>query len=125
VCSSGAAGASWRCSVGSFARSRLCDHPAELVDIPVIVYGHDSAAAFSLTRASGDEDVAALHAEVVRNLASQEAVVESIDVDGFTVLIISGGYYATEKLFDVAFMRTLHDRLGELIGAVVPRRGRN
>jgi hypothetical protein len=33
---------------------------------------------------SGGEDVAALHAEALRNLVSQEAVVESIDVDGFT-----------------------------------------
>jgi hypothetical protein len=101
----------------------LFDHPAELVDIPVIAYGHDTATAFSLTRASGGEDVAALHAEALRNLASQEAAVESTDVDGSTVLIVSGGYYAAEKLLDVAFMRTLHDRLGELIAAVVPRRG--
>jgi uncharacterized protein YtpQ (UPF0354 family) len=101
----------------------LFDHPAELVDIPVIAYGHDTATAFSLTRASGGEDVAALHAEALRNLASQEAAVESIDVDGSTVLIVSGGYYAAEKLLDVAFMRTLHDRLGERIGVVVPRRG--
>jgi hypothetical protein len=32
--------------------------------------------------ASGGEDLAALRAEALRNLASQEAAVESIDVDG-------------------------------------------
>ena len=31
--------------------------------------------------------------------------------------------YAAEKLLEVAFMRTLHGRLGELIAAAVPRRG--
>jgi hypothetical protein len=101
----------------------LFDHPAELVDIPVIAYGHDTPTAFALTRASGGENIAALHAEALQNLASQEAAIESIDVDGSTVLIVSDGYYAAEKLLDVAFLRTLHDRLGDLIAAIVPRRG--
>jgi len=101
----------------------LYDHPAEQIDIPVIAYGHDTAKAFSLTRANGGEDVAALHAEALRNLASQEAAVEATEVDGSPVLIVSGGFYAAEKLLDVAFMRTLHERLGAPIAAVVPRRG--
>jgi hypothetical protein len=101
----------------------LFHDPAEPVDVPVIAYGHDTPSAFSLTRASGGEDITALHAEALRNLASEEATVESIDVGGRAVLIVSNGYYAAEKLLDVAFMRTLHERLGEYIAAVVPRRG--
>jgi len=101
----------------------LFDHPADLVDVPVIGYGHDTPTSFSFTRATGREDVAALHAEALRNLATQDATVESFAVDGATVLVVGNSFYAAEKLLDVAFLRSLHERLGTRIAVAVPKRG--
>ena len=47
-----------------------------------------------------------------------------LDVDGLDVLVVTGGYYAAEKILDVAFMRQMHERLGShLLAAGIPRKG--
>jgi hypothetical protein len=94
-------------------------------DLPVIAYGEDSETTFSLLHEERHQDRAdAIHAEAMTNIASQDAEVDEIEVEGLQLLAVSGSFFATEKLLDPAFMRELAARLGtELLAASVPRRG--
>lgn len=101
----------------------LFDGADRFPELPVIIYGRDTPATFAMLRATGDEDIPQLHTEALRNLAAQDAAVETLEQHGATVVMVTGSFYAAEKLLDTAFMRTLHAQLGDLIAASVPRRG--
>ncbi|HVV87714.1 MAG TPA: hypothetical protein VHE35_31960 [Kofleriaceae bacterium] len=91
---------------------------------PVIAYGHDTPETFGafLAERAGDLDVA--HGKAMANLREQEVTTEEVDLEGVSMLAVSGSYYAAEKLLDRDFMRGLHRRLGhEILAASVPRRG--
>jgi hypothetical protein len=97
---------------------------AHCPNAPVIAYGRDSPKTFSLVRRTAPEtrDVDALHAEALATLARQVVQVE--ELGGRGIYAVGGSYFASEKLLDVAFMRSLHERLGaSLLAASVPRRG--
>lgn len=97
---------------------------ADLGDVPVVAYGVDHPQSFAITIAGPDVDLDDLHAQAMTNLAAEEVEIEHVEVDGLTMLAISGSFYAAEKLLDRAFMRQLHTRLGaEVLAASVPRRG--
>ncbi len=71
------------------------------------------------------EEVAQYRVEAALNLTKVEVQVDEIAVDELKAVVASGHYYAAEKLFDRAFMRGLHARLGaELLAAAVPCKGR-
>lgn len=91
---------------------------------PVVVYGHDTPQTFGAFRAERAGDLDALHERALANLAGQEVTVEELELDGMTVIAVSGSFYAAEKLLDRGFLRGLHRRLGhELLAASAPRRG--
>ncbi|HEU0030485.1 MAG TPA: hypothetical protein VFQ53_07630 [Kofleriaceae bacterium] len=102
----------------------LLQNAGDNPDIPVIVYGNDTPQSFGIMKEPTTEDVEKIHAEALANIAKQEVTVDDVEVGGVKVLAVSGSFYATEKLLDVAFMKTLHRRLGnEMLVASVPRRG--
>jgi len=71
------------------------------------------------------DDIARYRAEAGRNITSVEVQVDEISVAQVRAVAVSGHYYASEKLFDRDFMRTLHARLGAtMLAAAVPRKGR-
>lgn len=98
--------------------------PGDHEDVPVIVYGTDRPTSFAIMTTSESEDLEAVHAQALENLAAQEVSVDPLEVGGIKLLVVSGNYYASEKLLDARFMRDLHRRTGqELLCVVVPRRG--
>lgn len=93
-------------------------------DFPVVVYGHDTSEAFGAFPAGYAGELDPLHEQALANLARQEVAVETVEVEGASLIAVSGSFYAAEKLLDRAFMRGLHRRLGrDLLAASVPRRG--
>ena len=95
-------------------------------DIPVIVYGRDQPNTFALFMKDGkrEKGIAGLRAEALANLARIEAEVQRVDLDKLTFWVVGGGYFAAEKILDVAFMKSLHERIeSPLLAAAVPTKG--
>jgi len=92
--------------------------------LPVIAYGTDSPTQFGLMKQQPDQDLEALHAKALANLATQEVAVQEIDAGNTVLLVVTNSFFATEKLLDRAFMRSLQKRLkSEMLAVTVPRRG--
>jgi hypothetical protein len=100
------------------------DAPA---DLPIIVCGIDGESTFGMLRKEAlPKPPAAALAEAYANLADE--VVQLDDVAGgdadARIIVVSGSFYAAEKVLDREFMRSLHDDLGaDLIAAAAPARG--
>jgi hypothetical protein len=95
-------------------------------DIPVVVYGHDQPNTFAIFMRDGkrEKELDSLRAQALGNLARIEATVERVDLDRLTFWAVHGGYFAGEKILDVAFMKSMHDRAGSpLLAAAVPAKG--
>jgi hypothetical protein len=95
-------------------------------DIPVVVYGRDQPNTFAIFMRDGkrEKELDVLRAQALGNLAKLEATVERIDLDRLTFWAVHGGYFAAEKILDVAFMKGLHDRVkSPLLAAAVPAKG--
>lgn len=91
---------------------------------PVVVYGHDTPQTFGAFRAERAGDLDVLHDRALANLAGQEVTVEELELEGMTVIAVSGSFYAAEKLLDRGFLRGLHRQLGhDVLAASAPRRG--
>ncbi len=91
---------------------------------PVVVYGHDTSEAFGAFPSGYAGDLDELHDQAVTNLARQEVSVDKVEVEGISLIAVSGNFYAAEKLLDRAFMRGLHRRFDhDILAASVPRRG--
>lgn len=104
-------------------RPLLADHSAE-TDLPIVVCGVDGENTFGMMRreALGPSDDAM--ARALANLATEPVETEELHADGMTILVVTGGFYAAEKLLDEAFMRSLHDDLGAyMLAAATPARG--
>ena len=102
----------------------LFPDPPDDDDFPVVVYGHDTPETFGAFRAGRAGDLDELHERALANLADQEVTTAEVEVEGVTLLAVSGSFYAAEKLLDRAFMRALHRRLDhDVLAASVPRRG--
>jgi hypothetical protein len=94
--------------------------------VPVIAYGNDSETAFGLlTSPNSDGRLDELRSAALANIRAQEVEVEvQSSGDGDHVAVVSGSFFATEKLLDPAFMRAQAARLGtDLLAVGVPRRG--
>jgi hypothetical protein len=94
-------------------------------DLPVIVCGIDGESTFGMIRrAVLEREPADAVAEAIANLAHEPVERGTLDLDGEAIAIVSGSFYAAEKLLDRAFVRALHDELGarELVAAT-PSRG--
>jgi hypothetical protein len=96
-------------------------------DLPIIVCGVDGESTFGMLRKEAlPKPPEAALAEAYANLADE--VVQLDDVaggdDDARIIVVSGSFYAAEKVLDREFMRSLHDDLGaDLIAAAAPARG--
>ena len=91
-------------------------------DLPIIVCGVDGETTFGLLRkeAIGKTPEQAF-AEAYSNLAEEDVQCDEV---ASGILLVSGSFYAAEKLLDREFMRSLHDDLGaDLLAAAAPARG--
>ncbi len=94
-------------------------------DLPIVVCGVDGENTFGMMRkeALGPSPDAAM-ARALENLATEPVDTEELHADGMMILVVTGGFYAAEKLLDEAFMRSLHDELGAyMLAAATPARG--
>ena len=62
--------------------------------------------------------------EALLNLGDEGVQCEEIEIADISVIMVSGNFYAAEKILDREFMQSLHDELGSnLLAASVPARG--
>ncbi len=88
---------------------------------PVVAYGSDSSETFAVLTTGDLRSTEALHADALANLVDQHVELEELES---SILAVTGSFFATEKLLDVAYMRSLHVRLQtETLAVGVPRRG--
>ena len=105
-------------------RPLLADHRAH-GELPIVVCGVDGENTFGMMRkeALGPSPDDAM-ARALANLAAEPVETEELHADGMMILVVTGGFYAAEKLLDEAFMRSLHDELGAyMLAAATPARG--
>ena len=100
------------------------DAPA---DLPIIVCGIDGESTFGMLRKEAlPKPPEAALAEAYANLADEVVQLDDVvggDADA-RIIVVSGSFYAAEKVLDREFMRSLHDDLGaDLIAAAAPARG--
>jgi hypothetical protein len=100
------------------------DAPA---DLPIIVCGVDGESTFGMLRKEAlPKPPEAALAEAYANLADEEVQLDDVagGDDDARIIVVSGSFYAAEKVLDREFMRSLHDDLGaDLIAAAAPARG--
>ncbi len=94
-------------------------------DLPIIVCGIDGENTFGMIRRDVlDRDSDELVAEALANLADEEFDTEVLLADEMVIVVVSGSFYAAEKLLDREFMLTLHGELrAPLLAVATPARG--
>lgn len=98
-----------------------------LGDVPIVVYGADMPQTFGtfMREADPQRDIDVLHADALENLAAIEVTIDVLDLDGLQLFVVSGDYFACEKVLDPGFMQQMHERVGtELLAVGVPVKGR-
>jgi len=95
------------------------------LDLPVVVCGIDGESTFGMIRREAmTKTVDAAFDEALQNLGEEEVQCEEIEIAGLTVIMVSGNFYAAEKILDREFMKSLHAELdSELLAASTPARG--
>ncbi|MFN0252163.1 MAG: hypothetical protein ACKV2T_35130 [Kofleriaceae bacterium] len=94
-------------------------------DLPIVVCGVDGENTFGMMRKEvlGPSPDDAME-RAIANLATEDVETEELHADGMVIVVVTGGFYAAEKLLDEAFMRSLHDELGAyMLAAATPARG--
>ncbi|MHC4392730.1 MAG: hypothetical protein ACYTFT_15475 [Planctomycetota bacterium] len=80
--------------------------------LPWIVYGYDRPDCFGYAKnADPDQTLEKLHADALVSLATVEVKVDDADDGSGKILLVSGDYFAAEKICDPRFMQSLHERL--------------
>jgi hypothetical protein len=95
-------------------------------EVPLLAYGEDMPNSFAIFVKDGARELQmdALHAQALETLKQVEVEVQEIDESEGKLLVVSGHYFAAEKLLDGDFMRGMHERLhSSLLVAGVPRKG--
>ena len=95
-------------------------------DLPIVVCGIDGESTFGMLRREAlPKPPEEALAEALANLADED--VQCDELGGGTetpILMVSGSFYAAEKLLDREFMRSLHRMLAaDLLAASTPARG--
>ena len=94
-------------------------------DLPIVVCGIDGESTFGMLRREAlpkppDEALE----EAIANVAFEQVQCDELEIGDDTIVIVTGSFYAAEKLLDREFMRTLHRDLGaDLLAAATPSRG--
>lgn len=106
-------------------RPLLAEPGRDLRELPIIVCGVDGENTFGmLNRAALDRPADELMAEALANLADEQVEGEELHADDMMILIVTGSFYAAEKILDEEFMRTLHRELhATVLAAATPARG--
>jgi hypothetical protein len=100
----------------------LVDHGA--AELPVVVCGIDGESTFGMIRREAlDRPADEAIAEALANLAEEPVQIHRTSVGVAPLLVVSGSFYAAEKLLEHAFMLGLHAQLGPELVAAVPSRG--
>ncbi len=91
-------------------------------DLPIVVCGVEGERTFAMLRKETlPKTPERALAEAYANLADE--TVQCDELPG-QIILVSGSFYAAEKLLDRDFMRSLHDDLGaDLLAAAAPARG--
>ena len=94
-------------------------------DLPIVVCGIDGESTFGMIRREAlDRPADEAMTEALRNLEAEQVEIEEMRVGEVSLLVVSGSFYAAEKLLDRAFMIRIHDRLrADLLAVAVPTRG--
>lgn len=95
-------------------------------DVPILVYGYDRPNTFAIMTKGGAEEArrGELRAEALANLVKVDVAVELVRLEGGFTFWVAQGYYACEKVLDVAFMKALHERIGSpLLAVAMPVKG--
>ncbi len=113
----------------SAAAEMVCEPLVDLgptgADIPLVVFGTDRPNTFAMFKRGGDgRDLVKLRAEALANLVAIDVEVEQVTLDAVTFWVVHGSYFAAEKILDRAFMRRMHQTVGELLAVSVPEKGR-
>jgi hypothetical protein len=95
------------------------------LDLPVVVCGIDGESTFGMIRREAmAKSVEAAFDEAIVNLGDEDVQCEDIEIAGLTVIMVSGNFYAAEKILDREFMKSLHRALdSDLLAASTPARG--
>ena len=94
-------------------------------DLPVVVCGVDGESTFGMIRRealgrTADE----AHDEALANLAREEIHADRLEIGGIEIILVTGSFYAAEKVLDRRLMRQLHRELdSDLLAAATPTRG--
>jgi len=94
-------------------------------DLPVVVCGVDGENTFGMLRREAlpkPADVA--FEEALINLGDEEIEQEELEVGGVPLVVVTGSFYAAEKILDHELMQSMHGLLdAELLIAATPTRG--
>ena len=96
--------------------------PAEL---PIVVCGIDGENTFGMIRREAIEHTPDHAMErALENLAAEDVDIEEVRFGELHLVVVSGSFYAAEKILDTALVDRLHARLrSDLLAAAVPMRG--
>jgi hypothetical protein len=94
-------------------------------DLPVIVCGIDGESTFGMVRREAlAKQPESAFAEAIANLAAESVQCERLVLGDLELALVTGSFYASEKLLDRALMTSLHEELdAEVLVAATPARG--
>ena len=94
-------------------------------DLPIVVCGIDGESTFGMIRREAIEQTPdEAMATALANLAAEHVDIEEARFGELHLFVVSGSFYAAEKILDTALVDQLHARLGsDLLAAAVPTRG--
>ena len=94
-------------------------------DLPIVVCGIDGENTFGMIRREAIEHTPDhAMARALENLAAEDVDIEEVRFGELHLVVVSGSFYAAEKILDPALVDRLHARLrSDLLAAAVPTRG--
>ena len=103
----------------------LPELPQEAGPSPLLTLVRDLPSAVQFIPSdTSDDELALLHEQAGENLSSIEVDVQVVESEGRKILVVGGHYFASEKVLDSEFMKSLEEQLGvERMAASVPGRG--
>ncbi len=103
----------------------LLDRMGNLADIPLIAFGYDRPDHFEFIPAGKlplPEDE--IRTAAMDNICAEQATVDESDMGGFKMMVVTGSYFAAEKILDTNFMQQMQHRLdAPLLAVSIPRKG--
>jgi hypothetical protein len=94
-------------------------------DLPIVVCGIDGENTFGMIRREAIQHTPeSAMEEALLNLAQEKVDVEEVRIGALHLVVVSGSFYASEKILDSKLIDRLHHRLrADLLCAAVPTRG--